>query len=45
MIQIRPYFAWYDLWIGIYIATKKKTVYIGIPMMGMKISWGSQGEQ
>lgn len=27
-MKIRLSFAWYDLWIGAYIDTKKRTVYV-----------------
>lgn len=32
------FFAWYDLWIGIFIDTKKKCVYIGILTLMCRIS-------
>jgi len=38
-IKIKPFFRWYDLWIGIFIDTKNKCVYIiPIPTLGLKIS-------
>lgn len=37
-MKITPFFRWYDLWIGGYIDTKNKTVYIcPVPMFGIKI--------
>jgi len=39
-MKIKPFFRWYDLWIGAYIDTANKSVYIClIPMFGVKISW------
>jgi hypothetical protein len=40
-MRIKPIFAWYDLWIGVFIDTKKKAVYIfPLPTLGVVISWG-----
>jgi hypothetical protein len=37
-IIIRPFFRWYDLWIGIFIDTKNDATYIiPFPMFGIKI--------
>lgn len=31
-------FAWYDFWVGVFVDTKKTTIYIfPIPMVGIKI--------
>jgi hypothetical protein len=39
-ITVKPFFRWYDLWVGIYIDTKNKAIYIiPIPMIGLKISY------
>jgi hypothetical protein len=39
-MKITPFFRWYDLWIGMYIDTKGKAVYIClVPMIGIKISY------
>jgi len=35
-LKIKLIFAWYDIWIGIFVDTKKKIVYI-FPMFGVKI--------
>ena len=38
--RIKPYFRWFDLWMGLYIDTKNKTWYLGYcPMLGLKIEW------
>lgn len=37
-LNIKPFFRWYDLWIGIYIDNKNDAVYIiPFPMFGIKI--------
>ena len=39
-ISIKPFFKWFDLWIGIYIDVEGKSVYVcPIPMFGVKIHW------
>lgn len=41
--QVRPFFRWYDLWIGVYIDTDNRTIYIcPLPMIGLKISRSSK---
>lgn len=42
-MRARPIFAWYDLWVGIFIDIKGRKVYIfPIPMIGIIISWSPQ---
>lgn len=37
-MTITPFFKWVDLWIGLYIDTKNRTLYIcPVPMFGLKI--------
>jgi len=43
-MKIRPYFRWYDLWFGIFIDTKKKILYIGIPLVGLKFEFAGVKE-
>ena len=39
-MKVNPFFRWYDLWIGVYIDTKNKAIYLcPIPMFGIKISY------
>ena len=38
--KIRMIFAWYDFWVGVFVDTKKKAVYIfPVPMLGFVIKW------
>ena len=38
-MRIKPFFRWYDLWIGAHIDTKKRAVYIcPVPMFGAKLT-------
>ncbi len=40
MKRIKIFFAWYDLWFGVYIDRKKKNIYICLlPMIVIKISY------
>lgn len=40
-MTFRLYFRWYDLWVGVYIDTERRRVYIGfLPMLGLRVSWG-----
>lgn len=33
-------FAWYDIWVGVFIDIKKQTIYIfPIPMFGVRLTW------
>ena len=39
------FFRWYDLWIGAYIDTKGRAVYLcPVPCFGIKVSWRKEGE-
>lgn len=38
-------FAWYDIWVGIFIDKKKRVVYVfPIPMFGIKITLGGKAK-
>jgi hypothetical protein len=42
-MKIYPIFAWYDLWIGLFIDAKKKRLYIfPIPCFGLVIEWNEE---
>lgn len=37
-LRVTPFFRWYDLWIGAYVDTKHRTLYVcPLPMLGLKI--------
>lgn len=39
-MNIKPVFAWYDLWVGAYWDRAKRRLYIlPIPCVGVVISW------
>ena len=39
-MRIRPFFRWYDLWIGAYVWWPARTVFIcPIPMFGLRIEF------
>lgn len=36
--RVTPFLRWYDLWVGVFIDTNKRAVYIcPLPMIGVKI--------
>ena len=44
-MKIRPYFKWFDFWVGLFYDTKKKILYFGLlPMLGVKIEFRSYYE-
>lgn len=39
-MKIRPLFAWYDLWIGVFYDRAKKRLYVfPIPCLGFYVEW------
>jgi len=39
-LKVKPFFRWYDLWVGIFIDNKNDAIYIiPFPMFGIKIWW------
>ena len=45
-MKVKLIFAWYDLWVGVFIDKKKKCIYIfPIPMFGVVIQYkGKEGK-
>lgn len=42
-ITVRPIFAWYDFWIGVFIDRKRQQLYFfPIPCFGFLIRWGAR---
>jgi hypothetical protein len=40
---IRPIFAWYDIWVGVFIDRPKCLIYIfPVPCLGVVISFGAR---
>ena len=38
-MRIKPLFAWYDIWVGVFVDTKKGKIYIlPLPCIGVVIS-------
>lgn len=38
--QVKPFFRWYDLWVGVFIDTTNRIVYFcPLPMVGIKVYW------
>ena len=43
MRRVRVFFAWFDMWIGAYVDTNKKVVYIcPLPMLVIAIQYGKE---
>jgi hypothetical protein len=39
-LSIRPFWRWYDLWIGLYFDREAQALYIcPVPMFGVRLSW------
>jgi len=44
-MKVRPLFEPRDLWVGVYLATAKKRVYVMVlPMLGFYIDWSSSND-
>jgi len=47
MARVRPVFAWFDLWVGLYWSSARRRLYIlPLPMLGVYIQFegGDDGE-
>lgn len=39
-MTVRPVFAWYDIWVGIFIDRPKRRLYVfPVPCFGLVVSW------
>lgn len=37
-MRVKPFFRWYDLWVGVYIDTARRAIYIcPLPCIGVKV--------
>lgn len=42
-LSVRPIFAWYDLWVGVFVDRSKRRLYIfPLPCLGIVISWAAR---
>lgn len=42
-MKIRPLFAWYDLWVGVFWDQSKRKLYIlPLPMLGIVLDFGER---
>ena len=42
-MRIRPIFAWYDFWVGVFYDRAKRSLYLfPVPMLGVVIQWESK---
>lgn len=40
-MRIRPLFKWFDMWVGIFVDTRQRRIYIlPIPCFGFVVEWG-----
>ncbi len=44
-MKIRPVFAWYDLWLGVYWDRKLRCLYAMIPMFGICVEFGRRPQR
>lgn len=43
-MKVGPLFAWYDLWVGVFVDTAKRRVYIfPVPMLGVVVEFPRGG--
>jgi hypothetical protein len=39
-IRVRPVFAWFDCWVGVYVDRSTPAIYVlPLPMLGVRIDW------
>jgi hypothetical protein len=38
IVEVTPFFRWFDLWVGAYVDTTNETIYVcPVPMFGLKV--------
>lgn len=41
-MTITPMFAWYDIWVGVFVDRPKRRVYVfPVPCFGFVVAWGA----
>ena len=44
-MRVRPIFAWYDIWVGVFVDRKKRRVYVfPAPVLGLVVDWSNHAE-
>lgn len=39
-MKVRPMFAWYDLWVGVFVDRPKRRIYVfPLPCLGLRIDF------
>lgn len=38
-VKVKPFFKWFDLWIGLYINPKESTFYLCFFTLGVQVHW------
>lgn len=41
-VKVKPFFKWFDLWVGLYIDTEHSAAYICFLTLGIKVYWWTE---